>query len=1166
MTQSGLRSKLLSSEIQQDEKVVEMAATAKVFQGSGPALRNWKISTTPEEQAVAVKIEGFDFGEEELARIKSAHKDQFQIEMPAWLQVVQYAAVFATVAWLTFSAIYISSLPQGFAQIFASPLSFGSIFAAILAPVALIWLCVATWQRRMDAHLYAEALRRELQRLLFPTPDQARVVNRDIQLLVQQAVEISTSSRAALKAIQRARQGLRSEIRDFSGVSQKTEFHIDRLAETLTKRAEELLKLTDQIEKRSKNISEEVKSGVEVWTEVSQEALSKVDEIQSSFDKRTQSFEDQTKKLADASVRLSGETSKLENGFEDRFTRLENLSVQGIESFHKITTGLEKIDEIAEGLFSRSEVVEANLAKQSESIKQATADLSTRVNDLDLIGTSAAHKLGEALAMALSGSDSIVSAVRRAREQLERAATETSGKAEELLEETDKRIENLSVNAAERLGKIQTMMGDFDDRQKSIADVLDKLSEQNENVTVVTDQALDRLTSAVHLLDQSAQTIDIKSAKPVTEIREATEHLAGQIAKIHENLRSGVADLDLNTEKAKTAADEIARSLKEHNQDIVHLSGQVATNAKTLNAHFDGQKENISSFIEETDEKIQSLNERLDTQLAKFTSTVDEVEAEIGTLGGHLEEKGRKAVDDAASYTDELKNLESSVVEQLENLSSKTSATKETIETLEANIRNSAEATLPVYEKIIAGVEDADNRFDRLRDSAEASTNDIFERMEALSRELEEQISKLNEEVETSERSLTSLTGDIRGSVTHIGDAADQAAEKLRHLHANLQGRTEDLQLLSEQTELKVDHLQKTLDANTSEMRNSLSKATEKLEEAADEFSKASVTIDEKADASAKKISHSANMFIEEGHRLAMSGEQTLHKASRISSEIQGETETLLDKSKESLTELAKTSDSLSIRVREIEAYTKAAISSTQNYNDSLKDQVRVISDTSSEAADKISDSLSKLSAKGEETVRQGEKVVENVERARLNLSKETERLETSARKATELSEEAAGRFIRHSSSILKSADDISNHAERIRDLQIRSSREAFLSSAKFIIESLHSLAVDVSRHLEDDVDERSWRAYQKGDVAVFTRRLVQIADTVPMDRVRRKFVEDGEFRNYTQRYLRQFEELFESAQSNDHGELLSSIFVSSDVGKLYRLLCDISGRAAKIN
>ena len=1171
MTQSGLRTKLLSNE--DEVKPVEIDLNTgsfgpKIFQGQNPPLRNWKISAPmPESFDADKKAEPLDFADEEMARIRaasSATAEKLRIQTPAWLVGMQYVAIFLSVAWLTFSAIYVLSLPQTLTQLFSTPLAAGGIFSTVLAPIALLWLCINTWQRRSDAHLYAEALRLELQRLLFPSKDQAVAVNRDIQLLVQQAVEVSASSRAALKAIQRARQGLRSEIRDFSGMSQKTEFHIDRLSETLNKRAEELLKITDQIEQRSKNISEEVKTGVEVWSEVSQEALVKVLEIQNNFEESTQSFEDQTQLLNAASQKLQGEVVRLETGFEKGFSKLETLGTSSVDSFERITGSLEKFDSLADGIFTKTEMVESKLTKQTESMQAAAANLSARVSELDLIGSTAAHKLGEALAMALSGSDSIVSAVRRAREQLEKAATETSHKADEMLEETDRRIENLSSSAAERLGRVQEMLSGFDKRQRDIEDIITQLSLQNENVSVVTDTALDRLTSAVHLLDQSAQTIDIKSAKPVADIREATEELSQQVGRIHESLKAGVEDIDSNTSKARVAADEIATSLKAHTQDLAMLSSQVTGHARSVNSQLDDHKEKLTSFIDATSSRIDGFEEKLANQLSGFARAVETVEVDMDSLGSQLEEKSAKAVETVKVHTEELKAVETNVAEQLTHLSAQTIQTQFLVQDYENGIRASVEATLPLYEKITAGVEEADNRFDRLRDSAEASSKDIFERMEELSRELEQQVAKLNNEVETSERSLTSLSNDIQGSVTTIGNTAEAANEKLKHLHVSLQGRTEDLQLLADQAELRVNNLQNSFDTNTTAIKGALSQATEKLVEATEQFEKSSDMIEDRAATSSRKIEQVSHLFIEEGHRLAMAGEQTLHKASRIATAIQTEGEQLASRSEDALVNLQRASDTLSVRAREIEEYTKAALNNTQGYNDSLKDQVRAIAESSSLVVDTISDSLGHLQTQIDETTRQGDKIVDRVEKARQALVKESERLESVTRKAGDIADEASGKFTRHSANILKSAEDISGHAERIRDLQIRSSREAFLSSAKFIIESLHSLSVDVSRHLEDDVDDRSWRAYQKGDVSVFTRRLVTVAGDMALEKVRRKFAEDSEFRSYTQRYIRQFEELFDAAQNNDHGELLSSIFVSSDVGKLYRLLCDISGRAAK--
>jgi len=121
-------------------------------------------------------------------------------------------------------------------------------------------------------------------------------------------------------------------------------------------------------------------------------------------------------------------------------------------------------------------------------------------------------------------------------------------------------------------------------------------------------------------------------------------------------------------------------------------------------------------------------------------------------------------------------------------------------------------------------------------------------------------------------------------------------------------------------------------------------------------------------------------------------------------------------------------------------------------------------------------------------------------------------------------------------------------------------------ASLDFIIESLHSLSVDITRLQEGDVPEKTWKAFQKGDIAAFTRRLAKINYNVPVDKLRNKFANDTEFRTYVQRFIRQFEDLYEQAVANDHGMLLGTTFISSDIGKLYELLCHAAGRTPKLN
>lgn len=217
----------------------ERAAEFKIKSG----LKSLRITAAPEVDNTPLSqgLEGLsasrraeaesDAGEEEPVLMLSPTNATHYVPTPA-SKGLQVGGVALSVFWLAVCGFYfIAQAVQGTLPSMA-PHELGGVIAGALAPVALLWMIISTLQRRADVQNYAQALRGELQSLIFPTEERARVVHRDIEALCKQAADLSASSKAVIKSIQRARMGLRAEIRDFVGLSKKTEFHIDRLSET----------------------------------------------------------------------------------------------------------------------------------------------------------------------------------------------------------------------------------------------------------------------------------------------------------------------------------------------------------------------------------------------------------------------------------------------------------------------------------------------------------------------------------------------------------------------------------------------------------------------------------------------------------------------------------------------------------------------------------------------------------------------------------------------------------------------------------------------------------------------------------------------------------------------------------------------------------------------
>jgi len=185
-----------------------------------------------------------------------------------------------SVCWLAFSLAYGLSPSSDLAL---TPASLGVYMAGVFTPLILMWMVITSLSHRADVQLYAASLRAELQSLLFPSANNERVINQDIERMCAQAGELAAATKTIMKSLQRARQGLRTEVRDFTGVTKKAEFHIDRLSETLHERAGKLGDLTEEIDQRARKIDERTHAGVEAWDEATLQILERSGEMEKAL-------------------------------------------------------------------------------------------------------------------------------------------------------------------------------------------------------------------------------------------------------------------------------------------------------------------------------------------------------------------------------------------------------------------------------------------------------------------------------------------------------------------------------------------------------------------------------------------------------------------------------------------------------------------------------------------------------------------------------------------------------------------------------------------------------------------------------------------------------------------------------------------------------------------
>ena len=169
--------------------------------------------------------------------------------------------------------------------------------------------------------------------------------------------------------------------------------------------------------------------------------------------------------------------------------------------------------------------------------------------------------------------------------------------------------------------------------------------------------------------------------------------------------------------------------------------------------------------------------------------------------------------------------------------------------------------------------------------------------------------------------------------------------------------------------------------------------------------------------------------------------------------------------------------------------------------------------------------------------------------------------VESVAARAVETARAATDRLTQQMLSLGQSATALERHLEE-KEVSIREKdSEAFARRVALLIDSMHSASIDVGKILADEIDERAWDSYLKGNRGVFTRRAVKLLDGSEAKAIRAYYENDGEFQQSVNRYVHDFEAMLRRVVAERDGGIMAVTLMSSDTGKLYAALAQAIDR-----
>ncbi len=163
--------------------------------------------------------------------------------------------------------------------------------------------------------------------------------------------------------------------------------------------------------------------------------------------------------------------------------------------------------------------------------------------------------------------------------------------------------------------------------------------------------------------------------------------------------------------------------------------------------------------------------------------------------------------------------------------------------------------------------------------------------------------------------------------------------------------------------------------------------------------------------------------------------------------------------------------------------------------------------------------------------------------------------------RAVESARGASERLTQQMISIGQSAAALEQHFNETSESQRSRDSESFARRVSLLIDSMHSASIDVGKILSDEVDDKAWSAYLKGDRGVFTRRAARLMGNAEARAIDAHYESDVEFQQSVNRYVHDFEAMLRRVTADRDGGAMAVTLMSSDMGKLYAALAQVVGR-----
>jgi hypothetical protein len=636
--------------------------------------------------------------------------------------------------------------------------------------------------------------------------------------------------------------------------------------------------------------------------------------------------------------------------------------------------------------------------------------------------------------------------------------------------------------------------------------------------------------------------------RSVVHMRNEARSLEALLSVLSQRIDENHAALSGMTNQLMGLGDEAAARLGAVTRDLELGSQQIASHGQALDRAANAARVDFGVLLEDMPRAEASARAMADALRTAGTEAVQKA-AQFETQVGALTERTREADAVVGEATQKLLAQIAAIEAAGTAASGRLAETADqSTSTMDALLRRAAEA----LEEIRSGIDIQAATVAALLEQSTAGLGRVgIDAADALGRKLETaagSLDSLTARIADQERASQRMVADIGMGVATLDErfaqlAADGDMRATSMLNALSRMRAE-LEILTEQSGAQSGSVD-GLAERTSAMR-------EAVEQLTFEISGAQSAVDRilaAAQAARPEIEWAQQASIDTSQRLEAGAGAIEAQHDRLAA-LLAAVDTGVGGAERRLGELAE-----AVRTADAEASRLSA-----ETGPALVAALVQVKEAASHAAERareaiggvIPESAGKLSAAARTALEQA---------VRDSVADQLRQVETVAARALEAARSVSERLTQQMINIGQSAAALEAHLEQSTQEQRQHDSEQFAKRVSLLIDSMHSAAIDVGKILSDEVDDRAWAAYLKGDRGVFTRRASRLIGGTEAKAIAAHYQTDREFHDAANRYVHDFEAMLRRVHAERDGGPMAVTLMSSEIGKLYAALSQAIAR-----